>query len=514
MENSGIKAPVTVCENGDSDIITFSEALLRICEDGVYASIVSLVQRGANVEYTDSYGNTPLLTAIENHHINCVDVLLNNKYSLANTEHSNTVTGNTPLMMAANNFDIVRLLINSGCQLNSTNRFKDSALHLAARNENLKVVQLLVSSGIDVTLTNKDRETALHIAIIIRNPAISCRLLSIQECLDSQSVYLLDMACGYEYSNNKGDTFLQDCMEYFMKYCDRETVTQLIQHGLPVDASLLGYAYRNKDLVMVDTLIQASLHQNPDHSRFTPFIYFSLIHNDFEGVEKYIKYVSPFAALEDGRSLLDVAHYVENYDMAGILLQNGHHLTFCNCIKALNWLGYQYDRSKHGIVKIKHVIQYGIAHTYRRRTQFMPPQLHLKCYHSYVFQYINILYVMYMSNLINNNDLHCRLSKLPVPFNNHGHGKDLQNIASDLALNHSLSRDVGVASGPLEELAFGRLKSLQELALSPMSLLCITRNVICGSLGPPNMWFNVGLLPLPDKVKSFLRYDDILSNTG
>ncbi|KAK6184279.1 hypothetical protein SNE40_006779 [Patella caerulea] len=503
--------PMPVCDS----VVTLTNALLRSCEDGDYHYIVSLLKRGANVEYSDSYGDTPLLKAIKNHHTNCVDVLLNNEYSPADTEHPNEITGDTPFTMAQNNLDIVRLLINRRCELNKTNQFKESALHLAVKVENLKVVKLLVSSGIDVAITNNNGETALHVAIILRNAAISSVLLSEQEHLDSHSAFLLDAVCDDE-DTRKPDTFLQECMEYSVRYCVRTTVTLLIQHGTPVDASLLGYAYRDNDHVMVDTLIQAGLILNHHHPRFTPFIYFPLIYNDFERVAKYIKYVSPFAALEDGRSLLDVAYYVENCDMAEILLQNGHNLTFRNCLRALNLYGnYRYHLNKDSIIKIKHVIKYGIAHSYRRRTQFMPPQIQLKYHHeidNYIFLYINVIYLMYVSNLINNHDLHHRLSQLPTAFNNQVNGHDLQNRASDLTQYPGLSRDMSVIREPLEELALGRLKALRELTLSPMSLLCITRNVICGSLGPPNMWFNIGLLPLPNTVKSFLRYDDILSD--
>ncbi|XP_050411114.1 ankyrin-2 [Patella vulgata] len=512
MENSGSKVLLTLCEDGDSDIIALGKALLKSCKDGDYDSIDSLLKRGANVEYTDSYGNTPLLIAVGNHHTNCVDVLRNNDYSPVNKEHRDKGTGPTPFMRVK----IVRLLINSGCQLNKTNRCKNSALHLAVTFEHLEVVKLLVDSGIDVSLTDQKDETALHIAITLRHVAITCVLLSRQGRLDSHSVSLVDRTYGYGDSIMV-DTFLQKCMEYSVSNSEIKSVQNLIQHGMPVEAWLLAHAYRNGDLVMVDTLIQAALHQNHDQTRFPTFIYFCLIHKDIERVKKYSKYASPFGALGDGRSLLDVAYRAANCDMAGILLQNGHELTFCNCLSALNWHVYRCDQTKYNIIKIKHVIKYGIAHLYRRRTQFISPQLHLENYHELdndiLFQYINILYLMYMSNLLNNHELHGRLSQLPVDFNNQVDVNSLTNIASDLVPYPSLSRDVNVVNGQLEELAFGCLRSLQRLASIPMPLVCITRNVICGSLGPPNMWVNVGLLPLPDKLKSFLRYDDILGDT-
>ncbi|XP_050410742.2 uncharacterized protein LOC126825220, partial [Patella vulgata] len=422
------------------------------------------------------------------------------------------------------------------------NRFKDSALHLAVRFKNVKVVTLLVSSGIDVNLTNKKGETALDIATTLLNAAIFGVLKELlgsdnvnpvwQKCMEyfaphrdiksatkliqqdtpmiaaslleyayrKQDMAMVDTLIdaglnqNYKPTRFKVDTFLHKCMEYSVSYCDIKSVTKLIQHGTPVKPSLLSDAYCNGDLVMVDTLIQAGLHQNHDQTRFTAFIYYSVSYRDTERVKKYIKYASPFGALEDGRSLLDVAYHAENYDMAGILLQNGHELTFGNCLRALNLHLNQYNRFKHSIVIIKHVIQYGIAHMYRWRTQFMPPKIRLEydvdlC----VFENINILYLLYMSNLIKNHELHHRLSQLSIAFNYHVIVNKLQNMASDRAPYLSPS-----------------LKALQELASSPMPLVCITRNVICESLGPPNMWFNVGLLPLPDKLKSFLRYEDIL----
>ena len=45
--------------------------------------------------------------------------------------------------------------------MNKQNRFKDTPLHLAARNNITEVARLLINNGADINIQNKDKKTPL-----------------------------------------------------------------------------------------------------------------------------------------------------------------------------------------------------------------------------------------------------------------------------------------------------------------------------------------------------------------
>lgn len=68
-----------------------------------------------------------------------------------------------PLIEAAIKQDInsVRLLLDSGYEVNEKNQFGDTALTKAAGSGNIEIVKLLVARGADVNAANKSGRTAL-----------------------------------------------------------------------------------------------------------------------------------------------------------------------------------------------------------------------------------------------------------------------------------------------------------------------------------------------------------------
>ncbi|KAK6184305.1 hypothetical protein SNE40_006803 [Patella caerulea] len=308
-----------------------NKALLRSCEDGDYHSILSLLKRGANVEYTDSYGDTPLLTAIKNQHTNCVDLLLNNEYSCVNTEHRDR-TLNTPLMVAVGNLDIVTSLINNRCQLNKTNRFKESALHLAVRIGNIEVVKLLVSSCIDVTLTNKKGQIALTIATNINNKAIA-KILSaeaillehftpmdifLHKILDGKNDSQVDILMKRYRSPNPDDITYKILLQCAVKYRNLLLIKILFKHRIHFDAAVLDIAYEYGDTGFVDFLIQTGLADNMDEGRRLRMISCAVKYGDLKSIKILFKHDIPFEA-----SVLDIAYEHGDSGYVDFLIQTG-----------------------------------------------------------------------------------------------------------------------------------------------------------------------------------------------
>ncbi|KAK6190090.1 hypothetical protein SNE40_002025 [Patella caerulea] len=308
-----------------------NKALLRSCEDGDYHSILSLLKRGANVEYADSYGDTPLLTAIKNQHTNCVDLLLNNEYSCVNTEHRDR-TLNTPLMVAVGNLDIVRLLINNRCQLNKTNQLKESALHLAVRFGNIEVVKLLVSSCIDVTLTNKNGQTALTIATNINNKAVA-KILSaeaillehfipmdilLHKILDGKNDSQVDILMKRYRSPNPDDITYKILLQCAVKYRNLLLIKILFKHRILFDASVLDIAYEYGDYGYVDFLIQKGLADNVDQRSNTSMIEYAVKYGDLKSIKILFEHGIPFDA-----SLLDIAYEKGDTGCVEFLIRKG-----------------------------------------------------------------------------------------------------------------------------------------------------------------------------------------------
>ena len=107
-------------------------------------------------------GTSILMYAIECNKIEIVKLLLE---SGADVNEPN-FAGHTALMIACNkeNYNIVKLLVESDANINLANGNGNTALIFASRKQHLEIVKLLVESGADVNLPNNEKNTPLIIA--------------------------------------------------------------------------------------------------------------------------------------------------------------------------------------------------------------------------------------------------------------------------------------------------------------------------------------------------------------
>jgi ankyrin repeat protein len=91
--------------------------------------------------------------------------------------------GNNALHIAVRNshHSIIRLLVETGTDINSRNNQQMTALQLAINSANTSTAQLLLELGADVTCTTSTGETALHLAARVGDVAIVESLL--QRCV-------------------------------------------------------------------------------------------------------------------------------------------------------------------------------------------------------------------------------------------------------------------------------------------------------------------------------------------
>jgi len=151
--------------------------------------VKTLIGLGANVNVKSKVNilTTPLNIAIMNldpfNHRKCISImklLLDNKADV-NFSSSN---GNTPLITASYNSDLiqtvekVKLLLTKSPNLNLTNDKGETPLMLAAGKGNNSVVKLLLDKGADVFIKNGAGETVMSYAERAGKPAIIKQLVA------------------------------------------------------------------------------------------------------------------------------------------------------------------------------------------------------------------------------------------------------------------------------------------------------------------------------------------------
>jgi ankyrin repeat protein len=117
-----------------------------------------------NCTTDDQYRNTPLTYAAVIGNVEVVRVLLEGG---ANVESTND-NRRTALHRAAYNghLDVCRLLLDWGAKVDPVDVLEETPLHDAARQGHLSVVQLLVERGADVSIKSKSGNTAMDLARI------------------------------------------------------------------------------------------------------------------------------------------------------------------------------------------------------------------------------------------------------------------------------------------------------------------------------------------------------------
>ncbi|XP_041374672.1 uncharacterized protein LOC121387578 [Gigantopelta aegis] len=157
------RTPLMECCTPGYSIFRFMHELPESCD-----SLKVLLKHGANLNDTDDCLNTALHYAVN---------YLIKKGAKVNATNNN---GRTPLHLAVipvmfvykndlsgSNKDclkFVQLLHEKEADLNATDIFGNTALHIAAESNSLQCVQYLTEQGLDVNLQNKTGKTGLHLA--------------------------------------------------------------------------------------------------------------------------------------------------------------------------------------------------------------------------------------------------------------------------------------------------------------------------------------------------------------
>ncbi|XP_055857259.1 ankyrin-3 [Episyrphus balteatus] len=141
----------------------------------------------------DALSRAPIHYAAAYGHIDCLNILLQHKSPVDIT----TAKGITPLHLAVNSEEIVRLLLSHRANPNrKTFTTGETALHIAIRQGNLQVVELLLQSGAYINETNNREYTPLMCAIELDADEIAFSLVSkgaklnLEDCNGHTALYL------------------------------------------------------------------------------------------------------------------------------------------------------------------------------------------------------------------------------------------------------------------------------------------------------------------------------------
>jgi len=140
--------------------MTPEEGFLKAVEDGKTELVEDYINSGGAIDARTSKGQTPLLLAASGGHTETMKILIENGADV-NEEAAAELT---PLMGASisDNIDSVKLLLDNGARVNETCAL-GTALHFACRVNNSSIIKVLVESGADLNISDKNGKTPLDL---------------------------------------------------------------------------------------------------------------------------------------------------------------------------------------------------------------------------------------------------------------------------------------------------------------------------------------------------------------
>lgn len=142
--------------------------LLTATEQRATATVLSLIQQGANINVTDSKGRTPVMVATYENDVKTARILID---AGADVNIQDGMKNNPFLYAGAEGYlEILKLTIDAGADPTLTNRYGGTALIPAAEHGHIEVIkELLTRTNIDVNHVNNLGWTALMEAIVLND---------------------------------------------------------------------------------------------------------------------------------------------------------------------------------------------------------------------------------------------------------------------------------------------------------------------------------------------------------
>ena len=136
-------------------------ALHLAAEEGKLAVVELLISRGANVNCTDRWGNTPLTGAQQNAHTEVANFLKSKGAECPNEVGNSVISHKMCSAALSGNLNEIKKLIEGGASANTNDYDFRHPLHIAAEEGHLEMVKYLVEKGADVNCQDKWTTTPL-----------------------------------------------------------------------------------------------------------------------------------------------------------------------------------------------------------------------------------------------------------------------------------------------------------------------------------------------------------------
>ncbi|XP_071957076.1 transient receptor potential cation channel subfamily A member 1-like isoform X2 [Antedon mediterranea] len=168
-------------------------ALHRACQFNRSQVVEYLIQKKAKIERKDKDNFTPLLIAACYGHATTIEILLKHRAKITATDKLEK----SAFYLAAEeeHFEALQALLKhpkAKNLLEESDRYDNGPLHIAAKNGYLPIVKLLIESGADIDAKNEEEQTPAHLA------ALNGRFRTIKELVSHDPTVVDDED---EYSN-------------------------------------------------------------------------------------------------------------------------------------------------------------------------------------------------------------------------------------------------------------------------------------------------------------------------
>ncbi|KAL7297984.1 hypothetical protein TKK_0008994 [Trichogramma kaykai] len=243
-----------------------------------------LLEAGCDVNVINRYGETPLTTAIEFNNLKVAKVLLDAGAIHLNTDFDEEFG---PLHMAVwyGYYDMVKIIIEAGADVNVVDEELSSPLHLAAKVEEYayEITKLLLDAGSNVNVVDHQAITPLHWAVSQGNYDVATLLLNsganvdvidlnfmtpLHWCVRENNLEfshkMIEAGCDIDMVDSNGST----CLHYAVKANNIEMIKLLLSYGATPNCtddqghSPLHWAIRENRLEQVKMLIAAGADVN------------------------------------------------------------------------------------------------------------------------------------------------------------------------------------------------------------------------------------------------------------
>jgi ankyrin repeat protein len=147
-----------------SDLSQKDETLFRAMNLRDLEAVKEALANGADVNVTNDFGDSPLVWAEREGHIETIQLLLDHGAKIDVVADND---GERILHRAVVNdhIEIVKLLLATGIDVDAKNKYGRTALHQAATFDRIAIAQLLLANNADVDAKNKYGMTVLYDAI-------------------------------------------------------------------------------------------------------------------------------------------------------------------------------------------------------------------------------------------------------------------------------------------------------------------------------------------------------------